>query len=341
MDILENQIEDVLVAFPLMLQDILKLDDEPRLLARQLPVPSGRLDLLFTYRSELLLLELKVVAFQRRFLQQVLGYKDDLANFQSSGKLVKGRIRPYLLYTKPDFTKTADRQISGVTCVAYNPANLLKHFYDNLRPIAHFSDVKPIDIGIWNLHLIHGFLYLLHKTNSVNRLRKLIGGSQKTLYNKIKFASELRLVDWQANQDAIVLSKLGREYVSRSATGLPERLSDGQIDLLRKFVAQNPYESSIVLGIASVVEATFILSKNTYPIQMKHLIECFSYFAGKYFDWKTPKAKYNATRMYSNYYAVDLGLLAKSGDSVYFTPDGLRFTLQLQLHKSLKMVNLL
>jgi hypothetical protein len=74
---------------------------------------------------------------------------------------------------------------------------------------------------------------------------------------------------------------------------------------------------------------------------MKHLIECFSYFAGKYFDWKTPKAKYNATRMYSNYYAVDLGLLAKSGDSVYFTPDGLRFTLQLQLHKSLKMVNLL
>jgi hypothetical protein len=69
---------------------------------------------------------------------------------------------------------------------------------------------------------------------------------------------------------------------------------------------------------------------------MSHLIDFFSYYAGKYFEWKTPKAKYNATRMYSNY-AIDLGLLAKSNDTIYLTPDGFRFTLQMQLHKSIRM----
>jgi len=118
---------------------------------------------------------------------------------------------------------------------------------------------------------------------------------------------------------------------------LPQRLSESQVELLRRFVIQNPYESSIVLGIASVVEAVFALAKNTYPIPMPHLMQYFSYHAGKHFDWQTEKAKYNATRMYSNY-AVDLGLLAKSGDTIYLTPEGFRFTIQMQLHKSLKMM---
>jgi len=101
---------------------------------------------------------------------------------------------------------------------------------------------------------------------------------------------------------------------------------------------QNPFESSVILGIASVVEAVFALAKNTYPVPMPQLIEYFSYHAGKHFDWQTRKARYNATRMYSNY-AADLGLLAKSGESVYITPEGFRFTVQMQLHKSLKMMD--
>ncbi len=70
---------------------------------------------------------------------------------------------------------------------------------------------------------------------------------------------------------------------------------------------------------------------------MPHLIEYFSYFAGKHFDWQTGKAKYNATRMYSNY-AVDLGLLGKTNNAIFITPEGMRFTVQMQLHKSLKMM---
>lgn len=323
-----------------MLKQILKLEDEPRLLVRQMIIPSGRLDLLFAYQTELLLLELKVVAFQRRFLGQILSYRDDLVGYQSGGRLLKGTIRPYLLCTASNTAQKQMASATGVTCVDYAPEQLLQYFYQNLEPIARFTEVKPVDLGIWNLHLIHNFIYFLEETTRVDRLRSLVGGSQKTLYNKIKFASELRLINWVPGGNRISLTELGQTYVRQKDLALPERLSEAQIDLLKELVARNPYESPVILGIASIVEAAFILSKNTYPIPLEHLIECFSYFAGKYFDWRTEKAKYNATRMYSNY-AVDLGLLAKSSDAVYLTPDGFRFTLQLQLHKSLKMVNVI
>jgi hypothetical protein len=72
MDIRESQIEDVLVSAPILTKNILQLDDEPRLLARQMIIPSGRLDLLYAYQTKLLLIELKVVPFQQKFVKQVL-----------------------------------------------------------------------------------------------------------------------------------------------------------------------------------------------------------------------------------------------------------------------------
>jgi hypothetical protein len=162
--------------------------------------------------------------------------------------------------------------------------------------------------------------------------------ASRTLYNKIKFANELRLINWNPHGDSISLSKLGKDYVQRKDAILPERLSEAQIQLMREFVMKNPYESQVILGIASIVESVFSLAKNTYPVPMAHLLQYFSYHAGKYYDWQTDKAKYNATRMYSNY-AIDLGLLAKSGESIYLTPEGFRFTIQMQMHKSLIMVS--
>lgn len=310
MEVLESQIEDVLVSSPVLLQSILNLEDEPRLLVRQMIIPSGRLDLLLACQTNLLLVELKVVAFQNNFIKQVLDYKHDLLAYQESGKLLRGEVRPYLLCVNANETQKKTAASSGVICLDYNPEQVLQHFYMTLRPIAYFVEVKPIDIGIWNLHLVHDFIYLLEETNSVSQLRKLVAYSQKTLYNKIKFASELRLIEWSPNNDAISLSSLGREYVNQKDSILPNRLSLAQIELLRKLVMHNPYESPVILGIASIVEATFALAKNTYPVPMSQLVEYFSYYAGKHFDWKTKKAKYSATRMYSNY-AVDLELIRK------------------------------
>lgn len=338
MEIREAQIEDILVNAPELTKNILQLDEMPFLLSRQMLIPSGRLDLLYAYQTKLLLIELKVTEFHRKFIKQVLDYKTDLMAYQQKGRIITGDIQPYLLCTSTTESQKRLALDNGVICSDYHPEQVLKFFYENLRPIAFFSEIKPIDIGIWNFHLIHELLYLLEKTKSVKALRQLVHNSPRTLYNKIKFASGLRLIEWVPNSDSIALSELGREYVSRKDKIFSEGLSESQSELMRKFVMRNPYESPIVLGIASIVEATFSLSKNTYPVPMSHLLQYFTYYAGKYFDWQTEKAKYNATRMYANY-AVDLGLLAKSGDSIYLTPEGFRFTIQMQMHKSLKMMD--
>lgn len=337
MEVRESQIEDIFVSTAVLTKDILRLAEEPRLLARQMVIPSGRLDLLYAYQTKLLLIELKVVPFHFRFVKQVLGYRSDLISYQSEGKLLDGEVTPYLLCPSTSADERRVASENGVICIDYDPQDVLQFFYRNFKPIASFTQVKPIDIGIWNLHLIHKFLYFLEDTGSVNELQQLAGGSPKTLYNKIRFATELRLVNWTPGRDTISLTEFGKQYVERKDSSLPQSLSEAQVELLRKFVIKNPYESPIVLGIASVVESVFALAKNTYPVPMPHLIQYFSYYAGKHFDWQTDKAKYNATWMYSNY-AVELGLLAKTGDAVYLTPEGFRFTVQMQLHKSLKML---
>jgi hypothetical protein len=340
MEIREAQIEDILVNAPALTKKILNLDEDPRLVARQMILPSGRLDMLYAYRSQFLLLELKVDSFQARFIDQVLGYQKDLLKFQESGRLLRGDIQPYLLC--PTFTEGNKRLAihSNITCVSYKPEEVLDYFHQNLRPIALFAALKPIDIGIWNLHLIHRVLYAIKSSNKVRDLQNTLGGSSRTLYNKIRFAHEFHLVQWQPGADFVDLSDLGKQYVAAQNPAFGERVSEEQASILRRLVVQNPFGSSVILGIASIVEATFTLSKTLYPVPLDRLADYFTQQSGKAFDWQTDKAKYSGTRMYSNY-AVDLGLLAKTDRSVYLTPAGYKFTVQMELHRSLRLVDTL
>jgi hypothetical protein len=97
MEIRETQIEDILISSPTLVKETLSLEEEPRLIGRQIVVPSGRLDMLYIYQKDLLLIELKITAFQKKFIQQVINYRDDLILFQKQGKLVQGYIKPFLL----------------------------------------------------------------------------------------------------------------------------------------------------------------------------------------------------------------------------------------------------
>jgi len=333
----ESQIEDVFVNSPDIVRSVLNIDDEPRLLVRQMQVPSGRLDLLYSYKSSLLLVELKVVGYKDEYISQVTGYRNDLLELQSENRLLKADVIPYLLCTRATQTQIRKSIACGVQCLPYSPEYVLQHYYLTSKPIAALAEIKPIDIGIWNIHLINKFIYHVDLNNTIDQLHSIVGGSRKTLYNKIKFASELRLVNWAPNSHKVYLSELGHKYVQLKNHILPTTLSAEQIELLNKHIAQNPYESSVILGIASIVESVYYLAKNSYPVKMSDLFTFFAFHSGKSLEWKTDKAKYNATRMYSNY-AVDLGLLAKTKNDLFITPQGFRFVGTMQLHKSLRVI---
>jgi len=340
MDIRETQIEDIFINSPVLIQNLLELDDDLRIIGRQIQVPSGRLDMLFSHRTKLLLIELKVAMFQKTFVQQVLEYRNDLLLFQKQGKLLNADIIPYLLIPEISQQNRNLVENQGIKCITYEPTDILDFFFNDLKTksIASFVEKKPIDIGIWNLHLINKFIYELENTNSIKDLQNKVEGSSKTLYNKIKFSTELGLVEWKPNKDYIYLSDLGNKYVKLKDDNFTDRLNEQQTNLLRQYVAQNPYQSSVILGIASVVESVFTLAKNIYPVPLEHLADYFTYHSGKIYDWQTDKAKKHGMRMYSNY-AIDLGLLARTNQSVYLTPEGYKFTVQMQMHKGLKILD--
>jgi hypothetical protein len=339
MEIRESQIEDILISSPALLKDILRLDEEPRLIGRQIIVPSGRLDMLYMYQKDLFLIELKVVAFQKRFIQQVMGYRNDLQLLQQQGKLIQGYIHPFLLLPKINISNQKAAESEGVICEKYNPETILTYFYsEKLRPVSSFTSNKPIDIGIWNIHLINKFIYYIEQTNSVKELRCIVGGSPKSLYNKIKFADELGLLNYVSKNDYITLSEMGKAYVLAKDVCFGDALSESQAKILRQHVVENPYGSSIILGIASITECVFTLSKTCYPVPLPQLENYFAVYSGKMYDWQTEKARKHGVSMYSNY-AIDLGLMAKTEKNVYLTPDGFKFVAQLQLHKSLKLIN--
>lgn len=342
MEIREAQIEDILVSSPKLMQGTFGLETEPIFIGRQIAVPSGRLDMLYAYQKDLFLIELKVANFQKKFIKQVLNYKNDLLAFQKQGKLMDGYIQPFLMLPKAkNDDSRKEIEANGVLLQEYDPEDVLNFFYsEKLRPITSFSEQKPVDLGIWNIHLVNKFIYLLEETNSIKELQRLVGGSPKTLYNKMKFANELGLIIWSRNSDYIALSKMGETYVAAKDRYLDDLLSEGQVKIIKDHVMQNPYESPVVLGIASIVECVFTLSKTTYPVPLKQLEEYFAIYSGKIYDWQTDKAKKHGARMYSNY-SIDLGLMAKTDTSVFLTPEGFKFVIQMQLHKSLRMMNYL
>ena len=129
-----------------------------------------------------------------------------------------------------------------------------------------------------------------------------------------------------------------KKYIAAKDDYFRDTLSEEQAKLLRNQVVENPYSSSVIVGIASMVECVFTLSKTSYPVSLSQLESYFAAYSGKIYDWQTEKAQRHGTKMYSNY-AIDLGLMAKTDNNVYLTPDGFKFVIQLQLHKSLKLMN--
>jgi len=333
----ELEIEDVFVYHPPTLARLLGWEHELSLVARQLPLPSGRLDLLFVSRNELFLIELKVEPFKDISLKQILQYRDDLLQMQEAGALVSGPIRAFLLVT--GFTEKEHQLAAkeGVATVAYEPGEVLEAFYQQAGGLSNFLKVRPVDLGVWNIHVINRVLYSLPQHSTREALSKQIDIALSTTRNHLNFARQLGLVALLDGN--YLLTDLGREYISARDHSVSEFvLSEGQTEALKKHIATDPFSSSVVFGIFSLVEAVFTLSRNCYPVEMEQLINFYKESVGKKFDWATERSAFLGTHAFCNF-AAELGLVARAGSRLFLTPSGFRFILMLQLHKGIKIVD--
>ena len=335
----EAQVEDALAVHPNIFANIVGIDTPISLLFRQYSLPSGRLDLLYAAGKELLLVELKVESFHSSFINQVLGYANDLRALQERDSLIQANIRPYLLC--PSFSDRQRDQCerTGVIPISYSPEHVLRDFFSRLRSIAHFVSIKPSDHGIWNIRLVHQVLYTLVHPSSVGDLATHTTLAERTVANQLRFATDLSLVRRETEKGLWALTDLGIRYISERDIGVKsDAMTEGQRRLLRGHIVKDPFASPTIFGIYSILDCLFTLSRNAYPVEESMVLPYFRDTCGKRSDWKSRKSMMYGVRMFSNY-AIELGLLAKADKRFLITPDGMRFILLLQLHKGIAMVD--
>jgi hypothetical protein len=338
-NISESQIEDALVANLVFLAKTLKLSPDIKLIARQLRLKSGeeRIDLLLSSGKRLCLVELKVVGFSEKWLKQIISYRDELINLQNGGELVLGEILCFLLVTDAKKTDITTARQSGVEIVVYQPVDVLKNYYENLAAVAPFLKMKPNDYGVFSLGLINRALFQL--SNGIATQGDIAGKtglSKQSVHNHLKVSKEFGLA--RERDGHYFLTDMGDQYVQFcNKNVLLDQLNEKQVEILKNFVANDPFYSSTVFGIYSMVESAFLLSRNSYPIELLDLRKMFQNISGKVKEWQSEKSLSTATYTFLNF-AIDLELLGKTGQQIVITPAGFRFILMLQLHKSIEMI---
>lgn len=339
-NIKESQVEEALVSNLIYLKKILNLTPDIKLIARQLILKSidKRLDLLIMSGKELCLIELKVSKFVFEYIKQVNDYRKELKILQKKEELVSGKIRAFLLVT--DYNKKKEKLIcdsNKIEIVKYEPLGVLNKYFDRIYLATPFFKIKPNDYGVFNIGLINRVLVKVNEGIFYEKnLSKEIKLSKGTVHNHLRVAKEFGLV--RKKKLKYFLTDFGDKFIEKKNTGiLINIISEKQAELIKKFIVKDPFYSSTVYGIFSIVESVFILSKNSYPIEFNDLIKIFKIVSGKVSEWKSDRAQQTATYTFLNY-AIQLGLLGKIGHQIVITPNGFDFILMLQLYKSIEMI---
>ncbi|MBE0415057.1 MAG: hypothetical protein IBX36_00745 [Dehalococcoidia bacterium] len=337
----ESQVEDVLATYPDIAKEILGIKEDLTLLARQKVMPSGqRIDLLFVADSRLKLVELKVEKCISDFVYQVRDYRTELIELQNGNKLVAGDIDAFLLSPEIDQEQRDLCEDAGIIPREYLPQDVLDAFFSRLRSFANFITLKPADHGLWQIHLLNRLLYALSEKKMRKELAQDTGLSLSTVSSYFRLAKDLYLME-TTDDKKYQLTTLGKKYVwARDIKAPIDFISDEQSRILQDFIIKDPFISRTVFGIYTMVETVFTLSKNTYPVPLDMVMSYFRESSGKYFEWSARKTMLDVNKMYSNY-AAELGLIGRIGDKFYITPDGVRFILLLQLHKTIKIIDAL
>lgn len=331
----EKVIEDILVADKHILAEVLSLEySDLSILARQKSLNSGILDLLYVWKDELLLIELKVVPFYNGVIEQINGYYTDLSYLQSVNRLISTKIRKFILVPYATKNQIELCKANNIILVVFDVKLILERYYQNFKKLTSFMNIKSGDYGVVRLGLLNSTLQLLSKGKSVKEISAMENRNEKTIKNRLSVSTLLGLTG-KSNREYF-LTELGTNFINL-AVNINDQLSEQQKDLLREFISSHPFYSTITYTVFSLVESVFTLSKSNYPVPREALIEYFVKSVGKDTEWNTAKAKETATYIFSNY-AVEMDLLSKVDNEFYLTPNGIKSVLLMQLHRSIKLI---
>lgn len=334
----ERQIEDILATCTDLLAELIGAPSPLRVLARQQELPDGgRLDLLCIAGGQIHLVELKVEPARPEFVEQTARYLNQVSSLQMQGILPKGTVNAYLLAPRISSRVASLCAANQVKGIAYSPQVVLTHFYREFRAKLPMQSLTPHNHGVWHLGVTNPIIVALAEQGTADdrTVAHAVGLSLSTVRSYLTLLEQLGLVE--SDKASFCLTPLGKAY-ARAITPNSRQISEEQAAILREYIMHHPFASGVSLGIFTVIEDTVALAKNQYPVPLEVLSEYFTLSVGNQNRWNSPKTRLDATRMYVEY-AAQLGLLARVGNSVYLTPEGLRFHLMLQMHKALYLID--
>lgn len=331
----EKVLEDIFTIDKSIISEILNLNySDLSLLARQKQVDSGIIDLLYLWKDELILIELKSVPFYYDVINQIEGYFNDLVVLQNVNKLINAPIRKIILVPSAHQKHHISCNVRNIDLIVFDPQKVLLRYYENFKEFSNFLQIQSGDYGMVRLGLLNSTLKFLGEGFNIKEISEQENKSEKTIRNRISVAIHLNLVG--KFKKGFYLTEMGEKFTSVSDK-TDDRLSQNQRDIIQGFLKENPFYSSITYTIFSIVESVFVLSKNAYPVSKINLIDYFVKSVGKVSTWSANKSKETATYIFSNY-AIELDLLAKVNNEFFITPAGIQAILLLQLNRSIKLI---
>jgi hypothetical protein len=326
-NISESQVEEAIIRNLHYLNKILCLDKEIRLISKQLWIKDRkeRIDLLVSHGKSIVLIELKVVKFSNDYLDQIISYRDEILLLQKNGEIMDGDLSCYLLVTHATDKQIDSCLLQNIFLVIYEPLDVLEYYFNELTENIPFLSIRPKDFGVYNIGLINRALFEIFNGESlISKISERVHLSNNSIKNHLIFAKEFGLI--RERNRRFYLTDIGDKFISGiEYNAFKDNLEEYQKELLKQFISNDPFYSSTVFGIYSIVESAFILSRNEYPIQLDELRKEFIILSGKKTEWKSQRSINTSTYTFLNY-AIDLDLLGKIGKQVVITPSGFNLT---------------
>ncbi len=338
MSISESEIEDALVGNLDLLAKYFGDSELPKLIDRQLHLDGGekRLDLLLARGKRLALVELKATAFADQHLRQTLDYRLRLQKMQIAGKLMSGEIDAYLFVTAAPAAKIRAAKAAGVQTVIYDPLEIMRAYFQRMSKLSPFLEIKAKDHGIYSIaRLIPPMIKMSEGVTLREEIAKQLNMRDISAYHLLTGCQEFGLA--RSSGRHWFLTDFGNEFIAaKESTPSAKKLSPLQKEKIRLFISKHPFYSSSVFGIYAIVECAFLLSRNSYPIEIDGLKNNFLMVSGKLNEWRGPAI--NRRTLSFLRFAIELDLLGRIGSKAVITPAGFRFILTMQLHKGIEMI---
>jgi len=344
----EKAVEDVLAKYLDISEEVLnRSSGSLKLQERQETLPGGRIDLLYSTASELLLVELKVTPGSKEHLDQLEDYKQHYENNIIGNRYPEGYdLVPILL--APKIPENIERYgaLRGISTIEYSIDEVFSSYEDHYFASIDAFELKPVSTGVDSFHLTNGLIrYLGDSAASTtvkqcaqdsdeigkqpnwddpeDRVRKLVRLCVRLnliyLANKRQSVSGPRNVSVSMN-DELSLTETGLAYLDEMDSTLRvPHLNVPQADIIVELLYDQPFYSKVTAGLLILLDTILDLTKTTERVTTNDLVAWYPKKAGKQWSDRTSK---DLVRWYGNY-LNELGLIAKIQDQHSLTPKGM------------------